>query len=158
LATLACTVVAVYQLPYFMPLQQRVTGAAFVDTPLPNVLHALSEQRPSKPYRRFVICDAQTLNKRVSISIPDGCTLGRALEIIADASASEYDWHWWSWCGNTYPPTSAKIYFYASGGTMTKGLWEIDRNRLWLRDESGTPLSGEDGVLVPSVNRARRSN
>jgi hypothetical protein len=59
-----------YHLSYFLPLQQSVNSAAFVNAPLMDVLQTLSVHRQTQPYRRFVICDAQTLNKRVTVSFP----------------------------------------------------------------------------------------
>ena len=155
LAMAACLAVAAWQATYFFPLQQRVEGATFVDAPLPDVLRTLSQQRRSRPYRRFVICDKETLDARLTITLPDGAALGESLQRIADATGCSYHWIWWSSCGFTYPPTTTRISFYSDGKGPTRGLWELDRNRLWLRDEYGVLLSDPNGVSASSVNFRR---
>jgi hypothetical protein len=154
LAMLACTVVGAYKLYYFLPLQHGVERATFVNEPVPDILHAIAKQRQTGPYRRFVICDHRTLNKQLTLSIPDGCRLGEALEMITNATGTEYDWHWYSWCGNTYPPTTAKIYIHTAGGAMTRGLWETNGRRLWRRDDEGILLTAPEGEVVTAGDRA----
>ena len=134
LSALFCLVLLSNQLTYFRPLQQPVPGTQFVDMALPDVLHAIAKQRQVKPYRKFAIFDEQTFNKRITIEIPDHCTLGQALEIIANATDTHFDWHWWSWCGNTYPPTTANVHFYTAGTPKPSvPLYEIDRYGIRMR-------------------------
>ena len=144
-AAVSCFAMAGLRESYFFPLHQRVDGVAFTDAPLPEVLRTISQQRQSQPYRRFVICDEENLKAKLSVTIPQRSTLGESLDMIANAAGCKYEWHWWSWCGNSYPPTTIKIYFYAPDKTMKrKGVWEIDRDRLLRRDENGEEMLVDD--------------
>ena len=81
----------------------------------------------------------------VPLQFPVDCTLGETLEMITTATGTEYDWHWFSWCGNTYPPTTAMIYIYEAGGGMTRGFWESNGRRVWRRDDEGRLLTAPEG-------------
>ena len=144
-AMLACGTVGAFKLYYFLPLQHKVHRATYVNEPLPYILRAIAQQRTTGPDRRFVICDQLTLNKQLTLSIPNGCTLGEAMKRITTATETEYDWHWFSWCGNTYPPTTAKIYIYEADSGMTRGFWETNGKRVWRRDDEGRLLTAPEG-------------
>lgn len=151
----SCIAMTGWKAAYFFPLEQRVEATSFVDTPLPEVLQTISSQRRVKPYRRFVIHDSATLERRLTVTIPAGSTFGDALSQIAKAVGCDYDWHWYSWCGNTYPPTTTKVRFFARGtAPQTKGIWEFDRSRLWLRDANGILITDPDGVSVASASKS----
>lgn len=151
-AMFACLGIAGWKAIYFFPLHQPVEPAEFVDTPLPEVLHALSQERKLKPYRRFLIEDHVTLNSRITVTIPEGARLGESLAQIAKAANCNYRWTWYSWCGNTFPPTTIRVVFYSEVNRETRGVWELDRNRLWLRDEHGTLFTDRNGVDPTSVD------
>lgn len=154
-AAVSCIAITGWKSAYFFPLEQRVEAMSLVDTPLPDVLQTLSRQRRIKPYRRFIIHDSASLERRLTVTIPAGSTFGEAMRQIADAAGCDFDWHWYSWCGNTYPPTTTIVSFSARGTKpRTRGIWEFDRNRLWLRDENGVPMTNNDGVPVASTASA----
>ncbi len=115
---LACLIPIALMTPTVFPTHfVTLGGARFEKASLVSVLSHIADEREELPTWRFYIADRDLAHSLVSVEIPDGCRLGKVLDIVADASGCEYDWYWHSGCGNAPSPGCA-IFCFRRRGTM----------------------------------------
>lgn len=114
---LVCLVIVVMKLPVLFPLRMHIKGGTFQDASLATILQHISKQQQESPYWRFLLYDKAAVNKRVSLTIPDKCTLKQALDSISESVQCDYDWYW-NKASNT-PPNCVTIRLWQRGSTLT---------------------------------------
>lgn len=113
------------------PLQSKITGGQFVDVPLSDVLYHFSKQRENRPSWNFTVYGNDLCVTKVSLLIPDGITLGEALDEIAQTTGCQYQWHRYRLCGNDPGPGSIMFVLSKRGADRNKdGTARIIVNRV----------------------------
>lgn len=113
IASLAFALLLAFRAQVLFPLSTRLVGTDFHDEHLSEVLQYISSQQLQRPYWRFNVYDVRAANARVTITIPDGCTLRQALDSVSQSVGCSYVWHWHTMFRP--PPICANFDFYRSG-------------------------------------------
>jgi prepilin-type N-terminal cleavage/methylation domain-containing protein len=102
----------------------RLDGAHYQNAELATVLTDIAVQKQDAPYWRFYV-PQRLAHAKVNVQIPQDCSLGEALDLVASAGKCQYDWHWHSMFSNR-PPICAAFCF-RSNGTKPEDLLIVDR-------------------------------
>lgn len=114
---IGCLIWICTMLPTVYPTRfARLRRTTYDDQPLASVLLDIAGQKDGYPSWRFMVSELDLAQRLVSVEIPDGCKLERALELVSGAAGCEYHWHWHKACGNAPSPGCAVFCFSAIGG------------------------------------------
>jgi hypothetical protein len=109
----ACVVGIGVMLPTVFPTRfAGLHGGTYENTPLVSVLSDVAAQGNAHPFWRFLVSDRTLAQQPVTVHIPDGCSLGRSLDIIKTEAGCEYTWYWNKGCGNAPSPGYAAFCFF----------------------------------------------
>jgi hypothetical protein len=90
-----CMIPIVPMLPAVFPTYlATIDGGHFKEQSLISVLAHIAQQKQKSPRWQFCITDKTLAHAPINVEIPDGCRLGNALQLAADAAGCDWDWQW----------------------------------------------------------------
>jgi hypothetical protein len=107
--------VSLFLLPYGYPPLLRLHGANFVNTRLADALFAVAQQRTEQPFLNFSVSNPKMASVRITVEIPEGCTVGKALRDLGQAAGCEFRWERQRVCCDVTHPLEPHFHFYAAG-------------------------------------------
>ncbi len=153
-ATTGAAALFLLLLPEAFPLQARIRGARFEDTPVAEVLCHIARQKTTAPSWRFYAVDEPTSSRRVSVTVREGASLREALDAVAAASGCEYRWNWHKSCGNADRPLCAEFWFRRAGlPTADPCDWVLLIDRHGVFDRRGQCRPGTELGPISDVPR-----